>query len=401
MKTTKYFFLILGFFIFLTATTQSVFATSGACSYHGGVNCSAGALINGNAICNDGTESSVSYSAMSECTASVDMCNVTNQIHTSFNYINQNSVTRNITLDTIYQAIKNAQNTLNNDQSSLNSAISNIQDTSTCDAGIQRLEQQRQNALKMGLANSGDESSSFNQMSSSNSVNSQYDQLESQFRQSCNNTTSYYTSSVQIQSNSKIKNDQDCVNNLSGLYDELQKLEGACSTQYGQYAQSSTDNLKTCSCKDGYEWNQGDSLNASGKFCVPITACPPNSTKVGLICQPNAGYIYKYGQFVLDSTLVTASTVVVPQVIVSDTAPTSTQIIHKQVPVKKKNITVSSFDKIATSTIDSSTTIDIGAIPTSTTSDKEMLPSIPPKSVGFWSGLFRAFNPFNWFNSNN
>ena len=42
-------------------------ATSGACSYHGGVNCSAGASSSGNAICNDGWESSTSYYATNEC----------------------------------------------------------------------------------------------------------------------------------------------------------------------------------------------------------------------------------------------------------------------------------------------------------------------------------------------
>jgi hypothetical protein len=43
-------------------------ATSGACSYHGGVDCAAGPGIYGQAICNDGwTGSSVSYDSMVEC----------------------------------------------------------------------------------------------------------------------------------------------------------------------------------------------------------------------------------------------------------------------------------------------------------------------------------------------
>lgn len=46
-------------------------ASSGACSYHGGVNCSVGADTDGSVICNDGwTDSSVSYSSMSECRSS-------------------------------------------------------------------------------------------------------------------------------------------------------------------------------------------------------------------------------------------------------------------------------------------------------------------------------------------
>lgn len=46
-----------------------VYATSGACSYHGGVNCSAGPSLYGNAQCSDGTLSSVSYYDMAECSA--------------------------------------------------------------------------------------------------------------------------------------------------------------------------------------------------------------------------------------------------------------------------------------------------------------------------------------------
>lgn len=45
----------------------TAFATSGECSYHGGVNCVAGPNVYGDAICNDGWASSVLYSQTSEC----------------------------------------------------------------------------------------------------------------------------------------------------------------------------------------------------------------------------------------------------------------------------------------------------------------------------------------------
>ena len=45
-------------------------SSSGACSYHGGVNCSAGANLDGGVTCNDGwTDSSVSYSSVKECSS--------------------------------------------------------------------------------------------------------------------------------------------------------------------------------------------------------------------------------------------------------------------------------------------------------------------------------------------
>lgn len=46
-----------------------VLATSGACSYHGGVNCGVESY-DGSAICNDGWKSSVDYSQINECTVS-------------------------------------------------------------------------------------------------------------------------------------------------------------------------------------------------------------------------------------------------------------------------------------------------------------------------------------------
>ncbi len=57
--------IIFLFFFSLFLITE---ATSGACSWHGGVNCSAGADWDGSVICNDGwRDSSVSYYSMVEC----------------------------------------------------------------------------------------------------------------------------------------------------------------------------------------------------------------------------------------------------------------------------------------------------------------------------------------------
>ncbi len=59
--------LLLGAGMLLAAPLMA-FATSGACSYHGGVDCAAGPGIYGQVICNDGwTDSSVSYDSMVEC----------------------------------------------------------------------------------------------------------------------------------------------------------------------------------------------------------------------------------------------------------------------------------------------------------------------------------------------
>ena len=53
--------------LMLVVVPLKSFATSGACSYHGGVDCGAGADAYGNAICTDGSSSSVPYNDMEEC----------------------------------------------------------------------------------------------------------------------------------------------------------------------------------------------------------------------------------------------------------------------------------------------------------------------------------------------
>ncbi|MBI5071414.1 hypothetical protein HZB93_00765 [Candidatus Falkowbacteria bacterium] len=54
--------LFLIYSVLIVIVPLRVFATSGACSYHGGVDCSAGPLVGGGVICNDGwSDSSVNY----------------------------------------------------------------------------------------------------------------------------------------------------------------------------------------------------------------------------------------------------------------------------------------------------------------------------------------------------
>jgi len=65
--------LILPLLFFIALPIDDVLATSGACSWHGGVNCAAGADWDGSVICNDGwRNSSVSYYSMVKCQGSYD-----------------------------------------------------------------------------------------------------------------------------------------------------------------------------------------------------------------------------------------------------------------------------------------------------------------------------------------
>lgn len=63
-------FAVFPLFILLSVSTTA-HATSGACSYHNGVNCGVGADLDGSVICNDGwEESTVSYADANECQSS-------------------------------------------------------------------------------------------------------------------------------------------------------------------------------------------------------------------------------------------------------------------------------------------------------------------------------------------
>src|SRR3989344_7897023 len=72
-QKTRFSLMFLVVISLLFAQPSSVSATSGACSYHSGVNCSAGPNYTGNVTCNDGwVNSSVKFYDTDEC--KVDSC---------------------------------------------------------------------------------------------------------------------------------------------------------------------------------------------------------------------------------------------------------------------------------------------------------------------------------------
>ena len=72
MKVNKFILAVV--FILSFISFNSTLATSGACSDPGGVNCSIYSTLNGNAICNDGADSTVSYLSMIECKPNLISC---------------------------------------------------------------------------------------------------------------------------------------------------------------------------------------------------------------------------------------------------------------------------------------------------------------------------------------
>lgn len=70
-------YLIVVLFLVTLIFPNNASATSGSCSYHGGVACSLGADYDGSVICNDGwRDSSVSFSDADECKSTLPSCPV-------------------------------------------------------------------------------------------------------------------------------------------------------------------------------------------------------------------------------------------------------------------------------------------------------------------------------------
>jgi len=108
--------------ILFSFSKQISFATSGECSYHGGVNCGAGANAQGYAVCNDGWISSVYYSQTDECQMS---CLTPDEVSSEMQTVQQET-------NQIIQTIQNEYTSiLNSDTQTSNQAQTNCQSSAS------------------------------------------------------------------------------------------------------------------------------------------------------------------------------------------------------------------------------------------------------------------------------
>lgn len=270
----------------------TLFATSGACSSHGGVNCGFGP-INSQAVCNDGWLSSVLYSDMVEC---VDF----NANCASFLTDPQYTSTR--------ADLSNQINTVKSQIDALNQQI-NALDSQESAAELQA----EQNAAGRGITGAGlqaqidsiqqgYETEKLPITQSLNTDTDQYNELVAQYNGICRQYTDAEKSSVCIQNfgsqssysgglclNSEyhlqpsqtpanssvcpanaILDGGQCVTCGAGYIpgasgDQCISGESYCHAQYGN---DSLFNSKTysCQCGTGYEFNTDNT------FCVKATA---------------------------------------------------------------------------------------------------------------------------------
>lgn len=86
-------FIIFTLIILSFGLAHNVQAISGACSYHNGVNCGVGASSSGNAICNDGWESSTTFNQTDECNSSTKCPNyLPDDYYNSFKTLIENKI---------------------------------------------------------------------------------------------------------------------------------------------------------------------------------------------------------------------------------------------------------------------------------------------------------------------
>lgn len=217
------------FLVFIFLIPNISHATSGACSSHGGVNCSAGiGNLGANAVCNDGYESSTSYYDTNECIGNLSLCSqpIKGYCTTASDIRAHCGVSSQYTYEMYDICATDCQNQINkyqNDLSNYNSCASNQEARTTPTTPV---------------------------TIPSCPINSTY--LNGQ----CTCNDGY------------LKGGNSCV-----TYNQ------SCQSQFG--VKSYGDKNK-CYCSTGYQWN------ATKSACVNI-ACPGNFTLSGNQCICNNG----------------------------------------------------------------------------------------------------------------
>ena len=107
----KIFFVALVALFLSSLLIKTTFAISGACSYHGGVNCNAGANAQGYSTCNDGWVSSVPYSQTDECQT---LCLTPAEVSSEIQTIQQDANQLVQSIQNEYTAIFSEDNSLQN-----------------------------------------------------------------------------------------------------------------------------------------------------------------------------------------------------------------------------------------------------------------------------------------------
>ena len=281
MKKYLYIIAIISFFVF----SHNVFATSGACSSHGGVNCSI-VGVNGSAICNDGFKSSVSYYTMQECTntstdiVAEDVCSASFPA-SEFTKYTQNTSSVFNSFRQIMQT--HEQGYIDQEKSAIdkiNATVdANIQEiNATWNPLIQKFTNDKNNAIASATANyatnnpmgSGSDGQQY-----ISSIGSKYDSSIQTAIQSRDNAITQQRTTR----DSLIASYNNCANSLTTLLAKMKSYSlelDSCTNAMGANS-TPTDNgsgtFNSCSCVDGYVVSK-----TNGQCVIQSTITPTQIT---------------------------------------------------------------------------------------------------------------------------
>lgn len=363
----KKYILILGLLVAFFSSTHLVFATSGACSFNGGVNCAAGAAADGNAICNDGTESSISYSSMDECSSTV-FCTAsgTSQILQVYTAATTQTEKERIK-ESVDSVISTTQQNINSLNAVTQAGIAQI--NAQCSSSQSQISSNQQDAVDGFQA----EACSLNEFCNTSStlsegvqgINSRYSALSSQLQNEC----SAQVAAAQAQGNLQTANLQTCLTGLNSLKTAMVSADNNCPYKYAF-------NSSNCVCNTGYE------VNASKTSCVIIPSCPTGSSDVSGTCVSNQAVV-PVSQV---TPVVTQAPVALPAI---TTTKTPVQTINTRpiaTTIKPKTKADDSLNFLLT--------------PNNSTTSTDTPNQSDENSQGFWQSvgnLFSRLNPFSWF----
>lgn len=292
MRIKKIIFLItaIACFPFLT------FATSGACSGHGGVSCSSGADWDGSVICNDGWKnSSVSYSSMSECSTISTGCSSSDWSSIQEKY---NISGLKAKIQSEMDKIEIANKEIDSLESEKTIEINNLHGRGIPQQLIDGKEnaiEKKYNALKLKLYSDINSASLMAQAYQSN-----LSMIMSSARDECNavGLDNYYKNQTELLRKSiELKKELDCPSNSDYqnskcvcrdgfimIGDKCKSYNEICQNSLGVNSYGDKD---YCYCSSGYE------MNSDKSKCIPSVSCPINSKKINNQCVCNEGYIMK------------------------------------------------------------------------------------------------------------
>lgn len=276
MKKYLYIAIIISFFVI----SHNAFATSGACSDHGGVSCSAGASADGNAICNDGSESSVSYFLMKECVGTStyitteDACSPSFPINAFTQYTQSTLPEKQILKDTENSYITQIKNLIDSVNNNANANIQKItQNYNSLISQVQSAENSKLNWQIVGCMSSS--GGVGNSTCDPQYIKAEYDpkiqSLTAEMNTAINNQKSIadsFTSPKNI-----------CISSLTALLAKMtsysQMLDSCNSIPNSVPADNGSGNFNSCACASGYSRVKGQCVSS---ISTPAPIIAPSTT---------------------------------------------------------------------------------------------------------------------------